>query len=121
MLRTQHRSTLLLASLTALGLAACGGESGNTGAKPRPDAGPTDPVDAGSNTHPTVDAGSATCSANPNGCAPNELVGPAPACNCLNICAEGFVWNAASMRCDVAGGGGRDGGVNPGTLRWWIT
>ncbi|MCA9551835.1 MAG: hypothetical protein KC933_17490 [Myxococcales bacterium] len=40
------------------------------------------------------------CSANPNGCALHELVGAAPACNCLNVCDTGYQWNASTMVCD---------------------
>ena len=68
-------------------------------------------VDAGSEEQ---DAGSqGACSANPNGCAANELLGGPPACHCLGICASGFVYNAATRTCDVSGGGNDGGTTNP--------
>ncbi len=115
-----RRPPNLLVPLAALLFAACGGTERDTGGglKRRTDAGVA--VDAGGSTGDAGPGGSdggndpSGCGANPNGCAPNELVGAPPECACLNICASGFVWNAASERCDPTSGPRPDGGVNPG-------
>lgn len=103
-------SLICTASLVAVG---CSSDRNTGGTKVRPpvrDAGPAATRDAGPGGG-TRDGGTGGggCAANPNNCAPRELIGAPPSCTCLNVCETGFIWNAATSMCDPVQGG-RDGG-----------
>ncbi len=98
-MRTRSSSSQLLLALscTALLVSACGGDTRSSGTKPRGSNNNT------SNNNNTNNNSATDCSANPLNCAPNELIGAAPGCSCLNVCATGFTWNPASLTCDTVG------------------
>jgi hypothetical protein len=137
------RRTLLAACLATATLTAFGcsenrtvGRSGSTGggggggggaaakdASVSGDSGVNDPVDTGVN-NPPVDSGVASmdsgvppmgCGTNPNGCQLHELIGPAPACQCLNACEAGWMWDSGTRSCVPAGMGNPDAGFRPDT------
>jgi len=105
-MRTRPSSSQLLFALScsALLVTACGSSDRPSGTKPTNNNSTT-------NNNTTNNNSTGDCSANPNNCAPNELVGAAPACSCLNVCATGFTWNPSTLVCDP-NQTGNDSGTN---------
>ncbi|MEQ9498773.1 MAG: hypothetical protein RIT81_17985 [Deltaproteobacteria bacterium] len=108
---TSLSAHLLLSLCTAAVAFGCSGgrDTGGTKIRPTRDGGSGAPRDGG-DINNTTDAGPNPC-AN-NNCAPFQLVGMAPACECLPNCQGGYEWNAATMACDPINNPPRDGGVN---------
>lgn len=85
-------SILSLLCTASLVIAGCGESRSSGGTKIRP-----------------RDAGTAATDCSVNSCVANQLVGPAPTCECLPNCSGSYRWNDVTMACDFDPS--RDGGV----------
>lgn len=112
--------SLTIAALAAASMAtACsnsrstpGGSGGGGGARAK-DTGISAQPDSGMQQNVPDSGMILGCGSNPNMCVAHELIGPSPACACLNACEQGWMWDTGARACVPAGQVGNDAGTPP--------